>query len=120
MAILLDEPEGERFKDLIATGPAMISAGTMLELTAVLVRRFPALSAREPEAIEHTLGLTVVPVTAEQLRIAQAAYRAYGKGTQHPARLNFGDCFAYALAKATGQPLLFKGDDFIHTDIAAA
>ena len=53
-------------------------------------------------------------------RLARRAYRAYGRGTGHPARLNLGDCFAYALAKATGEPLLFKGDDFIHTDVEPA
>ena len=61
--------------------------------------------------------LTVEPVTEAQARIARDAYRDFGKGSGHPAQLNFGDCFAYALAKTTGEPLLFKGDDFTHTDI---
>ena len=60
------------------------------------------------------------PVTAEQAKIARDAYRDFGKGSGHPARLNFGDCFAYALAFSTGEPLLFKGDDFSHTDLASA
>jgi ribonuclease VapC len=60
----------------------------------------------------------VEPVTVEQARIAREAYRDFGKGSGHPAKLNFGDCFAYALARATGEPILFKGDDFRHTDLA--
>jgi ribonuclease VapC len=64
--------------------------------------------------------LRIEPVTEDQVRIARDAYREYGKGSGHRARLNFGDCFAYALARVTGEPLLFKGDDFTHTDIASA
>jgi ribonuclease VapC len=64
--------------------------------------------------------VVIEPVTEEQARIARAAYRDYGRGSRHPARLNFGDCFAYALARATGEPLLFKGGDFVHTDIKPA
>ena len=61
--------------------------------------------------------IIIEPVTESQARIAREAYRDFGKGSSHPAKLNFGDCFAYALAKFTGEPLLFKGDDFAHTDI---
>lgn len=64
--------------------------------------------------------IQVVPLTVEQARLARAAYRDYGRGSGHPARLNLGDCFAYALAADTGQSLLFKGDDFMHTDIPQA
>ena len=64
--------------------------------------------------------MIIEPVTEAQARIAREAYRDYGRGSGHPARLNFGDCFAYALARATGEPLLFKGSDFIHTDIEPA
>ncbi len=64
--------------------------------------------------------IEVRPVTIEQARLAREAYRDYGKGSGHPARLNFGDCFAYALAKDAGEPLLFKGDDFRQTDVTAA
>ena len=66
------------------------------------------------------IRIVATPVTEDQARIAREAYRDFGKGSGHPARLNFGDCFAYALAKVTGEPLLFKGDDFGFTDIAAA
>jgi ribonuclease VapC len=68
----------------------------------------------------ETGAITLEPVTIEQGRIAAEAHRRYGRGSGHPARLNFGDCFSYALAKATGEPLLFKGDDFGHTDVATA
>jgi ribonuclease VapC len=64
--------------------------------------------------------MIIEPVTESQARIAREAYRDFGKGSSHPAKLNFGDCFAYALAKFTGEPLLFKGDDLGHTDIRAA
>ncbi len=66
------------------------------------------------------LAIEIVPVTVDQARIGHDAYRSYGRGTGHAARLNFGDCFSYALAKATGEPLLFKGDDFPRTDVASA
>ncbi len=64
--------------------------------------------------------ITIEPVTVEQAHLARAAYRDFGKGSGHPARLNFGDCFSYALAKATAEPLLFKGSDFPHTDVTPA
>lgn len=64
--------------------------------------------------------MIIEPVTEAQVRVARVAYRDFGKGSGHPARLNFGDCFAYALAKVTGEPLLYKGDDFPHTDVEPA
>ncbi|MEO7422029.1 MAG: type II toxin-antitoxin system VapC family toxin [Ornithinibacter sp.] len=67
-----------------------------------------------------TLGIGAVPVTVEQAEVGRAAYRDFGKGSGHPARLNFGDCFSYSLARTSGQPLLFKGDDFGHTDVTPA
>ena len=81
--------------------------------------RSPIASRRFDEAVAAA-GIVVEPVTREQAEIARAAYRDFGKGSGHPAGLNFGDCFAYALAKATREPLLFKGDDFSKTDVAAA
>ena len=65
-------------------------------------------------------GISVEPVTEEQARLAREAYRDFGRGSGHPAKLNFGDCFAYALAKAMDEPLLFKGEDFSRTDVASA
>lgn len=83
-------------------------------------------SARDPVASRHVddlvakAGVVLEPVTAEHAHIARAAYRDFGKGSGHPAQLNFGDCFAYALAKSTDQPLLFKGSDLTHTDVVPA
>jgi ribonuclease VapC len=97
-----------------------ISAANYLE-TAVVIdgSRDPVASRRFDELVEAA-SLTVEPVTREQAHIARDAYRDFGKGSGHKAGLNFGDCFAYALAKAVGEPLLFKGNDFIHTDITPA
>lgn len=121
MAILLSEPDAYRYEQAMTRGAVLqISAGSLIEFTAVIVRRFPMLAADQPELLIAEFGIAIVPVTTEQARIGQAAYRAYGRGTTHSAALNFGDCFAYALAKATGEPLLFKGEDFAQTDIVAA
>jgi len=79
-------------------------------------KRDPVRSARLDELLSRS-DVEIVDVTAEQAHIARAAYRDFGRGSGHPARLNFGDCFSYALARATGEPLLFKGDDFVHTDL---
>lgn len=97
-----------------------MSAANFLEAAIVVdAKRRPVASRRLDDLLEE-LDVVIEPVTEEQARIARAAYRDYGRGSGHPARLNFGDCFAYALARATGEPLLFKGDDFIHTDITSA
>jgi len=77
------------------------------------------LGARFEEILEET-GIAIEPFTEEQARIARQAYRDYGKGSGHRAQLNFGDCFSYALARVKREPLLFKGDDFVHTDVRAA
>jgi len=121
MAVILDEPDGDMFATRMVAAPVRrISAGNWIELSAVLTRRKdPALAVALAIFTAET-ELTIEPVTVEQAQIGEAAYRTYGIGTGHPARLNFGDCFAYALAKATGEPLLFKGDDFTRTDLVAA
>jgi len=94
-----------------------LSAASLLEAAIVIdSNRDPILSRRLDEALD-ALGITIEPVTPEQARIAREAYRDFGRGSGHPAQLNSGDCFAYALAKATGEPLLFVGDDFGHTDV---
>ena len=82
-------------------------------------KRNPIASRRLDELIAEA-AISIEPVTAEQARIARQAYRDFGKGSRHPAQLNFGDCFAYALAKELREPLLFKGNDFIHTDVVPA
>ena len=97
-----------------------ISAASYLETAVVIdASRDPVASRRYDELVD-TAELRVEPVTHDQARIARDAYRDFGKGSGHKASLNFGDCFAYALAKSTGEPLLFKGNDFGHTDITPA
>ncbi len=118
VAIAFVEPETERFLSAIdATAVRLISAASVLETGIVVEGRAGRGAGDDLDALIQRLGLDIEPVTAEQVRIARGAWRAYGKGTGHPAGLNFGDCFAYALAKATGLPLLFKGNDFAQTDI---
>jgi len=97
-----------------------ISAANYLEAAVVIdASRDPVASRRFDELVD-TAELRVEPVTYDQARIAREAYRDFGKGSGHKASLNFGDCFAYALAKSTGEPLLFKGNDFGQTDITPA
>jgi ribonuclease VapC len=118
IAILKVEPDGVLYEQALASSPVnRISAATYLEASIVLDRaRDPVASLRLDELLE--VGeFTIEPVTPTQARIARAAYREFGKGSGHRAALNFGDCFAYALARELGEPLLFKGDDFKHTDI---
>lgn len=94
-----------------------ISAGTYLEVAIVIDRARDPLVSRRLDEILAESACSIEPVTETQVRIARDAYRDFGKGSGHRAGLNFGDCFAYALARELGEPLLFKGDDFIHTDI---
>jgi len=97
-----------------------ISAANYLETAVVIdASRDPVASRRFDELVD-TAELRVEPVTHDQARIARDAYRDFGKGSGHKASLNFGDCFAYALAKSTGEALLFKGNDFSHTDMTPA
>lgn len=117
LAILLGEPEADAFALKIARAEhPRLSAVSYLE-AAIRVDRLnnPVASAALDELLAR-LGLAIEPVTAEQAYLARAAYRTYGKSF-HPAALNLGDCFVYALSKATGEPLLFKGDDFPATDM---
>lgn len=117
LAIANGEPEAQGFSDLIeALGRVHVSAGTVLESSIVLKTEGQSfLDGWLQEA-----DVEIVPVTAAQVTIARRAYLDFGKGSGSPARLNFGDCFSYALAKSLDQPLLFKGDDFNHTDITPA
>jgi ribonuclease VapC len=120
VAIALEEPDADlMLRKLFGTPVRRISAGTWMELSTVIIRRHPA-KAPLVEALLQRLNLIIEDVTSEQAKLGKEAYRAYGRGTGSRARLNFGDCFSYALAKATGEPLLFKGDDFAQTDILAA
>ena len=122
VAILKEEPDGEGLLHALTTEqrPKRLSAANYLEAAIVVdANRNPVLSRRLDDLIAET-GLAVEPVTRDQAEIARAAYRDFGRGSGHPAGLNFGDCFAYALAKTTGEPLLFKGEDFKKTDITSA
>jgi ribonuclease VapC len=119
IAILRDEPDAAFFAGAIENASQRrLSAANFLEASVVVDgARDPVASRRFDDLIKEA-GIVISPVTEAQARIAREAYRDFGKGSGHPAQLNFGDCFAYALAKVTGEPLLFKGNDFIHTDIA--
>ena len=121
IAILRAEPEERRFTDaIIDADAACLSAVSLQESAMVLAgQRGTAATWRPLDALIQQLALEVVPHDAELARIAREAFLRFGKG-RHPAALNFGDCAAYALAKARGLPLLFKGHDFVQTDIAVA
>jgi ribonuclease VapC len=121
ISLLKEEPDSAPLSDVMLDHQPhlRISAANYLEAAIVIDANGDApLSARLDEVMAF-FGIEIEPVTGEHARIARAAYRLYGKGN-HPARLNFGDCFAYALAKSTGEALLFKGGDFAQTDVARA
>ena len=121
VAILREEADAAVYiTSIYAAERIRISAGTLLETAIVIDGNRNARLSRRLDDLIQRIGIVTEPVTEEQAHVARAAYQDYGKGSGHPARLNFGDCFAYALARVTGEPLLFKGDDFIHTDITPA
>lgn len=115
------EPDAAVFAEALDAAPVRrISAGTYIELGIVIdAKRNPVASRRIDELISEA-AISIEPVTEGQARLAREAYRDFGKGSRNPAQLNFGDCFAYALAKEMREPLLFKGNDFGHTDIKRA
>src|SRR6266550_1129772 len=118
IAILRDEPEAASCAHAIENSVVRrVSAGNFVEAAVIIDASRDPIASRRFDDLLKEAHIAVEPVTEAQARIAREAYRDFGKGSGHPARLNFGDCFAYALAKATGEPLLFKGEDFIHTDI---
>jgi ribonuclease VapC len=121
VAIVLGEPHSEHLAETLleAAAPKM-SAATAVEVNAVLTRRLRPEDQRRVERLLHVWDIELVPFDAEQAQIASRAYRDFGRGSGHPAALNLGDCYAYALAHVTGEPLLYVGDDFIHTDVTAA
>ena len=121
IAILRQEPEARRFAEAIeAAAVRRISAATYVEIGAVIDGGRDPVASRLVDEMLTMAGIVIEKVTAQQGRIARDAYRDFGKGSGHAAGLDFGDCFAYALAKEKGEPLLFKGDDFSHTDVAVA
>ena len=120
VALLSGEPEAQSFADAIAGAPSReISVVNYVEAAVVIDSRGDPVFSRKIDDLLRDAQVGIEPVTVEQARIARAAYRDFGKG-RHRAGLNFGDCFAYALAKDKGEPLLFKGDDFSRTDVERA
>jgi len=120
IAILRDEPDAASYAHAIEqASERRLSAVNFVEAAVVIdANRDPIASRRFDELLTEA-QILIEPVTEIQARIARDAYRDFGEGSGHRANLNFGDCFAYALAKATGEPLLFKGDDFRRTDITS-
>lgn len=118
VAIVRDESEAEVFKRLIAEAPIVhISAASYLEAGVVVDRAGDPRLSTALDVLLASGGVAVEDFTAEQAAIARIAYQRFGRGSGHPARLNMGDCFSYALARALEEPLLFKGEDFALTDI---
>ena len=121
IAIFRREPDASVFANALEkTEKPSISAASYFEACIVADGMRDAATRRDFDDVCAQIGFTIIPFDEAQARIARDAYRQFGKGTGHPARLNFGDCFAYALAKDFGEPLLFKGHDFSHTDVASA
>ena len=118
IAILRDEPEAMVCARAIADATIRrVSAVSFVESAVVIDASRDPIATRRFDDFIREANISIEPVTEIQAQIARSAYRDFGKGSGHPAKLNFGDCFAYALAKELGEPLLFKGDDFAHTDI---
>ncbi len=121
IAILRDEPEAERFANAIASAKnRRVSAVNYVEAAAVIDGSRNPIASRRFDEFCREAAFTIESVTPEQAHIAREAYKDFGKGSGHPAQLNFGDCFAYALAKVLSEPILFKGRDFKNTDLDSA
>lgn len=120
VAILAAESEAPNFGAAIDADPIrLVSAASVLETAIVVGARYGEIGGRELDLMLYKAGIQIVAVTPDQVDAGRLAFATYGKG-RHRAALNFGDCFSYALAKTSGEPLLFKGRDFHHTDIAVA
>ena len=120
VAVLFDEPERDQIIGRItAASRRLISAGTLIECSIIVESRRGEVAGRELDLFLHRADVQTVAVNEEQALLARAAWRRYGKG-RHPAGLNLGDLFAYALARASGEELLYEGDDFARTDLARA
>ena len=118
LALLLDEPEAEIFRVAIEDDETrLVSAATLLETALVIEARKGEAGGRELDLLVHKAAIAVVPLDEEQVSEARRAWRRFGRG-RHAAALNFGDLFAYALARTSGEPLLFKGEDLARTDVA--
>ena len=120
-AICFDEPGAHTLLDALESAASLkISAPTVVELNAVLIRSGPPQVQRRVERLLEAWEVEVVPFDGVHAAVASRAYRDYGRGTGHPAALNLGDCYSYALAVTANEPLLFVGDDFAHTDVDRA
>ncbi|MFY9489113.1 MAG: type II toxin-antitoxin system VapC family toxin [Solirubrobacterales bacterium] len=120
LAIVFGESDAVEFEAALDAAESIrISASTLLEASVVVDGKGDRMLSRAFDEIVGAIGAKVDSFTVEQAEIAREAYRDFGRGSGHPAQLNFGDCFSYALAYATGEPLLYKGDDFGETDIAS-
>jgi ribonuclease VapC len=120
LAMALREPDADDFIVAMASNSCRMSVVSYFEVALRLDRLPPEQGGADLDAKIARLGIVLEPVSVEQAQVARAASQRYGKGSGHPARLNLGDCFSYALAKTRGEPLLFKGTDFSRTDIATA
>jgi ribonuclease VapC len=119
LAILQDEPERRSFNESIESADSRVmSVATFVEVSIVVESRYGAEGLRDLDLFTERAGIELVPVDVEQARVARAAFSRFGKG-RHPAALNFGDCFSYALARVRSEPLLAKGEDFSRTDVAS-
>ena len=120
IAVMLDEPEKEKFIETISGAESiLVGSATLLESRMVLAGKKGRSAVRDLDAFIETSGMEIEPVTVEDADLAFDAFLRYGKGSGSGAALDFGDCFSYALAKRLNAPLLFKGNDFPQTDIAA-
>lgn len=121
IAILRNEPDAREFSQAMeAAKRIQLSAVSYVEAGVVTDGARDPVVSREFDDLIRLAEIEIVPVTVEQARLARAAYRDFGLGSGHPAKLNFGDCFSYALAKVAGESLLYKGNDFSHTDVRSA
>lgn len=121
IAILRDEPDAMSYAKAIENAAIRrISAGNYFETAAVIDASRDPIASRRFDDLLREARFVIEPVTEVQARLAREAYRDFGRGSGHPARLNFGDCFAYALAKILNESLLFKGADFARTDVRPA
>ena len=118
LALLFNEPEADDIEVAIDEDPVrLMSAASGLEAAIVVEARLGDAGGREFDLLLHKTGIELVAVTGEQMEVGRSAWRRFGRG-RHEANLNFGDCFSYALAAVSGEPLLFKGDDFSKPDVA--
>jgi len=121
IAILKREPEQASFTQALRDASALsMSAATYFETAIVVDSVRDPIASRTLDDFIEILGIEIEPVSAEQAKIARQAYRDFGRGSGHRAQLNIGDCFSYALARLKREPMLYKGDDFVHTDVKSA